>query len=216
MNLYWVKTKDNYEDWFMVAPTKEIACKCHESFEGFNDGDATAMFICEIDPQIEIKYKTKLNSIDDGYWPSREFLIKLGFEFLENLSPCVVRGYGRLFCEGKSCLEISLQYLENRKGVYLINIRNTNKFKIGVSKRISKRIKEIKTLNPYSVDLWYFLESKQYLLIEKFLHKRFKTKRLSGEWFEIRTINEINSALLAVKEQYKIRIYDILKVIEKL
>lgn len=59
INLFWVKTKYKFEDCFIVAPTKEIACKCHEYGEGFNRGDASAELICEIPSELEKKYKSK-------------------------------------------------------------------------------------------------------------------------------------------------------------
>lgn len=67
-NLYWVTSKEP-EDWFVVAPSKDIASECHEDNEGLNDGDAKAEFVCEISHELEIKYRrSKYDILKGGYF----------------------------------------------------------------------------------------------------------------------------------------------------
>ncbi|GET24279.1 GIY-YIG nuclease family protein [Prolixibacter sp. NT017] len=216
MNLYWVKTKGSFEDWFIVAPTKEIACDCHEGFEGFDEGDAKAEFVCEIPDNIEKKHKAEYDAINGGYWPSHELLVDLGFEFIDDISPRIVRGHGRLFKEGGSTLALTIKHLDKKQGVYFINMRDTSKFKIGITRKISRRLKEIKTANPFVIDLWYFIECENPRKVERLFHELFKDKIISGEWYQLKTFKEIFSAMEVVEQKNEIKIHNILKVIENL
>jgi hypothetical protein len=45
VNLYWVTTDDNSEDWFIFARTRRAAANFHENYEGYNTYDASARTI---------------------------------------------------------------------------------------------------------------------------------------------------------------------------
>lgn len=72
--------------------------------------------------------------------------------------------------------------------VYLIcaEIEGKNLYKIGYTKRdVEKRIKEFKTGN---ASLFYLVDSfnsRWGTKIESQLHRIFKTKKVSGEWFDL-------------------------------
>ena len=58
--------------------------------------------------------------------------------------------------------------------------------KIGVSKRdVTNRIKELQTGNPNTITILTQYESKNYIKIEKWLHRKFKPKHEKGEWFKL-------------------------------
>ena len=154
MNLYWVKTPGNFEDWFIVAPSYEKACSCHEAEEGFDEGDARAKLICKIPQDLEVKYRPRYD-FKNGYSSSIELIRDLGFEIIEDCPPYVVRGNGELFYGGKSILASALKALDNKKGVYVVNMRGTTKFKIGITDNIQRRLKEFKTSNPATIDLMF-------------------------------------------------------------
>ncbi len=214
--LFWVETHDHFEDWFIVATSIKKACSCHENFEGFNKGDANADFICNIPSPIVTKYKTEFDDLDDGYWPSLEMLKELGFDFIEDQPPYVARGFGRLFYEGKSALASVLQDLEDKNGVYVVNIRDTNKFKIGITKNINRRLREFKTSNPFTIDLWYFIETSFPRKVERQIHETLNLKRYSGEWFELKIFGDILLAIEDIDKDLEIKIYNVLNFIEKL
>lgn len=72
--------------------------------------------------------------------------------------------------------------------VYLIcsEINGNRLYKIGYTKRdIEKRIKEFKTGNASSFYLIDSFQSKWGTKIEARLHKLFKHKKVSGEWFNL-------------------------------
>lgn len=72
--------------------------------------------------------------------------------------------------------------------VYLIcsEFEERKLYKIGFTRRpVDKRIKEIKTGNGSDVYLVESFSSKWGSKIEANLHKIFKSKKISGEWFDL-------------------------------
>ncbi len=63
--------------------------------------------------------------------------------------------------------------------------------KIGVSNNPFNRISQIKTSSPFNIDLLHilFIDKKHVYKIEKGLHKHFKDKKISGEWFNLNEID---------------------------
>src|ERR1700692_4069768 len=45
INLYWVTTDENEEDWFIFARPRRAAASFHENYEGYNTYDASARTI---------------------------------------------------------------------------------------------------------------------------------------------------------------------------
>ena len=80
------------------------------------------------------------------------------------------------------------------KYIYVINIENTDIYKIGISKyHPSLRIKQIQTGNPFKLSIQKFYLTDKANLLEKILHRRFASKKvieddflaLKGEWFKL-------------------------------
>ncbi len=204
-NLYWVTSKDP-ENWFIVAPSKKIAAKCHENNEGLNNGNAKAELICEIPCELERKFRGGENDIlGEGYWPSLDLLKSLGFEFIEKSPPYIVRRNGRVFYEGGSCSDLIVSNLVDRSGVYLVNIRGTNHYKIGFTKNIQRRLKEFMTNNPFAVDLHFFLLTDYPVVVERELHSILSSNRIVKEWFEIHDIEDFFSAIEKVSKNHEIK-----------
>lgn len=78
-----------------------------------------------------------------------------------------------------------------KKCIYIINAYRTNFVKIGYTNNLTRRIKEIQIGCPYKLNLIFFLQTKDYKLIEKSLHNKFKQDKIRGEWFNI-NIKEID------------------------
>ena len=95
-------------------------------------------------------------------------------------------------------------------------MRDTTKFKIGITDNIQRRLKELKTANPATFDLWYFLECKYPRKIENLIHSAIKSKRISGEWFELKTLDELGESFDLIEENNDIKVYDILSCITRL
>jgi hypothetical protein len=75
--LYWCETDDHDEDWFVVARAQWEADAFHEDAEGYNEGDASAEFVCFL-PDSE----QRLADREGVGWPSRETLLACGAEFI--------------------------------------------------------------------------------------------------------------------------------------
>ena len=96
-------------------------------------------------------------------------------------------------------------------GVYIIlNKTKSTKdemiIKIGCSKDIQKRFKQIKSSFKFNgiqdeLELYNVIECKEYKLLEKHLHILMKSRRITNEWFK--TDEEfLNQALMKIDLSY--------------
>jgi hypothetical protein len=70
------------------------------------------------------------------------------------------------------------------KKVYLLANLDDGHYKIGItSGEVSKRIKQLQTGNSIPIDIVSVFESDFHSKIERILHRKYKSKRLEGEWF---------------------------------
>lgn len=185
MELYWVTTPCGYEDWFVLARSKKHAERFHEDGEGFDRNYAESMFVCDIPSELIKKHKIKTTTED---WPSHELLKDLGCKMHSENNPRIVNYKGKIFYEGTFSEAILFNVLVESEGVYVIQIQNTDNYKIGRTKNIRRRIKEFSTGNPYNIKLLYFIRTKHYTSLEKHLHLSFKENRATREWF---TFNDL-------------------------
>ena len=58
-------------------------------------------------------------------------------------------------------------------------------YKIGVSKHVDSRIKQLATLPPFDLELICTIETADMYGLEKVMHMRFDHVRVKGEWFEL-------------------------------
>lgn len=78
--------------------------------------------------------------------------------------------------------------------VYLISSGLDEKqYKIGYTRRsVEERIKEFKTGNSNDIEIVSVFESKWGTKIEAYLHRIFKHKKISGEWFNLSENDVLN------------------------
>ena len=70
------------------------------------------------------------------------------------------------------------------KKVYLLANLDDGHYKIGItSGDVSKRVKALQTGNSIPIDIIAVFPSDFHSKIEKTLHRKYKSKRLEGEWF---------------------------------
>lgn len=180
MKLFWVTTSDGYEDWFVIADSKKEAEEFHELAEGLSDGCAKANYICEITQKVINKYKLKKAS-----WPSHELLRDLGGNVISESNPRKVNFNGRVYSEGTFTEEMFFDDFGQMSGVYIVGIQNTDRFKIGRTVNLKRRIKQFKTGNPENINIVYFVETRHFQSLEIHLHKIFSKERIGGEWFSL-------------------------------
>ena len=75
--------------------------------------------------------------------------------------------------------------------VYLIEDRNNNCFKIGVTKGDpNKRLKKLQTGNPSKLELKYLYECEYPFRLESMLHTHYKSYNELNEWFSLENPND--------------------------
>lgn len=173
---YWVESPQHTEDWFVVAPDQYLAEKFFADTEGFDIEDLNSSEICEA------VYE---DSNEESYFPSIEFLKRNGFEFISENEPMVVWRNGKTFCQGDLIEAIVLRLNSTKKGMYIINIRNSDLYKIGVTTNIIRRKKQFETANPFDFYLHEFFPTDDCHKLEREIHKRYTQKRYKNEWFKL-------------------------------
>ena len=58
-------------------------------------------------------------------------------------------------------------------------------YKIGRSDEVEKRVKQISTIMPETVELEHTIRTDDPVGIEAYWHRRFEEKRARGEWFRL-------------------------------
>lgn len=72
------------------------------------------------------------------------------------------------------------------KIVYLLQVGDIPQYKIGVtSGDVNKRVKQLQTGNSDKIIVVNVFKSDFNRKIESRLHKKYETKRLEGEWFQL-------------------------------
>ena len=68
-------------------------------------------------------------------------------------------------------------------------------YKIGITNDLEKRLKNIKTGNPYPVKFVFQQERNDASKIERWLHSQFNDNRMEGEWFHSLSVEEIRKKI---------------------
>lgn len=175
-NLYWVSTPDKDEDWFIIASNSRQARRFHEDFEGYNIGDATAKKICRV---------TKEYSKESAYHASDWMLTDLGFRIIEvGYVRAAIRD-GKIYKEGSVATSIILEQSIGQCGLYIVHATGTSKFKIGVTIQLKERLASMQTGSSDRLELYNYYPEQNYKKLEKFIHNKYISKKIGGEWFEL-------------------------------
>jgi len=86
--------------------------------------------------------------------------------------------------------------------VYIIQLGETDIYKIGFSIDPQKRIKQLQRKSPIPLNLLWWNFGHDYKSIEKYLHHRFREQRVQGEWFQLSTED-----ILWITETYPLQYY---------
>ncbi len=90
--------------------------------------------------------------------------------------------------------------------IYLIRCEENSYYKIGITKNIQKRIKEIQTGTPDKIYLIDSYESEYARQIEIALHNFFKSEHRNNEWFELSIKDEIRFKELCILTENNLKI----------
>lgn len=104
-------------------------------------------------------------------------------------------------------------HFRQKKGfIYIIESKNTDMVKIGITKDLNQRMKTLKTSYPYKTsenaecNFLICCEIRIARTFEKFLHKKYKAKRLTNtEWFVL--TNEEKKDLVNTIKKIRAKIY---------
>lgn len=85
---------------------------------------------------------------------------------------------------------------------YLYIIKSRNLYKIGKTNSLEQRLEAIRSTNPHDVELVHSAKFDKAIPIEKALHKFFKTKRVSREWFALSNedVSKIRQTIVKIKK----------------
>lgn len=205
-NIYWVTTPCNIENWFIISTSEQEAKNLHEDGEGFDRGYARAKKICTIPNELLENYVD--NDEDDyNYWPSLELLKELDFRIIERESPRIVSYKSKIYYEGSGMIKIVEYHTSRFSGMYVVNVSNTDKYKIGFTKNLDARLKAIRTMSPNQIRLRFYIITKHYKELEKEIHKMLSSKLIRREWFSLNEddIDQLTTKFLELdKEKFRI------------
>ncbi len=71
--------------------------------------------------------------------------------------------------------------------LYIIQLGDTNIYKIGISIDPHKRVKQLQSKCPVPLNLLWWNFGHDYKHAEKLMHHFFRDKRVKGEWFKLST-----------------------------
>ena len=127
MNLYWLSTPDNYENWFAFAKSQKKAEIFHELAEGFDENYAKANLVCEIPKELIVKYGLQKLKSD---WPTHEMIIELGGKIISEDNPRIVNFFGKVYIEGTCTEGIFLMKLKKLLEFMLLKYKKLNNIKL--------------------------------------------------------------------------------------
>jgi Meiotically Up-regulated Gene 113 (MUG113) protein len=177
-SLFWVYTYDHYEDWFVLARSSREARDFHENDCGYDLGDARAKLIC----RSPISFSRNVPC-----YASWSVLRRCGVKILHKDYPAVFEKDGQRFKEGAIVDDIYTEGTDNIAGLYVLQMRDTEYFKIGITTHLRNRISSLSTANPIRFGVVCFAEVSRPSNLETTLHNVFRKNRQEGEWFVLRT-----------------------------
>jgi predicted GIY-YIG superfamily endonuclease len=83
-------------------------------------------------------------------------------------------------------LEARKRYEESKIKGFVYLMRSGNGYhKIGITKNIKQRVNGIRIEFPIEIDVVHYIASNNHRGVEKFLHKKYSSKRVQHEWFNL-------------------------------
>jgi len=175
--LFWISSSDGAEDWFVVGIDEYLAELHFSQMEGYGLEYLSHKEICKVEFEDEDCIKK------EAYFPSHQMLIKNGFHLISDEEPMIFWKEGKKYCQGDLRKNIIIEKGKNKEGVYIISIKDSDLFKIGLTKNIEQRLKQLQTGNPFEFRLIEFFPTSKFKELEKTLHKKYKKNKYKNEWY---------------------------------
>lgn len=87
--------------------------------------------------------------------------------------------------------------------VYVLRMRDTNYYKIGMTNRaVEERLLACQTGNPFKLEITHVFPTDEPIKLEKSLHERFKDQQLEGEWFSLFSEDLLDLARVGVETSF--------------
>ncbi len=96
--------------------------------------------------------------------------------------------------------------MREKSFVYLLKVSNEGIYKIGVSKNVEKRVKQLQTGNPEPIEILKSFLSQYPYKLESVLHRRYNYNHVQGECFymEQKDIDNFEEDCLILETNFKI------------
>ncbi len=192
-SIYWISTPDKDEDWFVVAVNQYIAESFFAGQEGYPMDYISSKEICLAD------YEDEKDKKKEAYFPTHKMLVKNGFEIISAAEPRILWRAGEKYCEGNIIQSIVIDKVRQKNGVYIISVRDSDLYKIGITKDLEQRLSQLQTSNPYEFYLMGFFVTEKCRELESLLHKKFRLSKYKREWFKL-TPESVREALRFASE----------------
>lgn len=106
---------------------------------------------------------------------------------------------------------------DNKAYVYILKVNSDGIYKVGVSKNVERRVKQLQTGNPEPIEIVKTFLSEYPYKIESLLHRRFKRNQVQGECYylseqDIQTFEEncaISERNLSIMEEMEYMNYKV-------
>lgn len=69
--------------------------------------------------------------------------------------------------------------------VYIISLKDTSLYKIGVSRQPTSRLKHLQLSSPHTLEIVFAKQSHSPYLVEFCIHEMFKANQKTREWFDL-------------------------------
>ncbi|RKD12375.1 hypothetical protein BCY91_12035 [Pelobium manganitolerans] len=181
--IFWCSTNGHQDDWFIQATSKDQAVDYFIKNFGYDDEEVKTRQVLLLPESFNLKKASPLTS---------HKLKRLGFEILLKDSPRIVRYHGRLYKEGSYIENVDFT---NELKVYLFKVTGEDYYKIGHTKNIRRRVKQVLGESPYQVTVENYFITPAARQIEKEIRTLFQKFTTAKEWL---TLDDWTASIIMV------------------
>ena len=171
--IFWCSTNGHQDDWFVQATSRLEAIDCFVGSFGYDQNEVKTRQVLILPERLNLKKPVLVTS---------NKLKHIGFEILIAESPRIIRYQGKLFKEG-SYLE-NVDFTKEYK-IYLFKVTGEDYFKIGHTKNIRRRVKQVLGASPFQVIVEDYFITPAARQIENAIRPIFNKFIAADEWLQL-------------------------------